>query len=220
MKRRVIDNIERDAIRHGWSNKCAYCRNEVDEDYHIDHIIPHSSGGSCDLNNLCLSCTVCNLRKTDTRLPIFYEGLLLAIANRRQHKIEEFINKKDTKEKVSNVKKSKLWTLPTTPYKVEQKEEFVPKSYDVNNYYCTLREKWVATIGGDWKHKPLEQVNMKGIFQRGSGYRVSRRVNKTLYRWHFSNLASAIRQRDKVFNMSKTMFENTYKDCLEDKQDA
>lgn len=201
MKRRVIDNIERDAIRHGWSNKCAYCRNEVDEVYHIDHIIPHSSGGSCDLNNLCLSCTVCNLRKTDTRLPIFYEGLLLAIANRKQHKIEEFINKKDTKE-------------------VKQKEEFVPKSYDVNNYYCIIRKKWVTTIGGDWKHKPLEQVNMKGIFQRGSGYRVSRKVNKKLYRWHCSNLASAIRQRDKVFNMSKTMFENTYKDCLEDKQDA
>ena len=201
MKRRVIDNIERDAIRHGWSNKCAYCRNEVDEDYHIDHIIPHSSGGSCDLNNLCLSCTVCNLRKTDTRLPIFYEGLLLAIANRKQHKIEEFINKKDTKE-------------------VKQKEEFVPKSYDVNNYYCIIRKKWVTTIGGDWKHKPLEQVNMKGIFQRGSGYRVSRKVNKKLYRWHCSNLASAIRQRDKVFNMSKTMFENTYKDCLEDVQDA
>ena len=201
MKRRVIDNIERDAIRHGWSNKCAYCRNEVDEVYHIDHIIPHSSGGSCDLNNLCLSCTVCNLRKTDTRLPIFYEGLLLAIANRKQHKIEEFINKKDTKE-------------------VKQKEEFVPKSYDVNNYYCIIRKKWVTTIGGDWKHKPLEQVNMKGIFQRGSGYRVSRKVNKKLYRWHCSNLASAIRQRDKVFNMSKTMFENTYKDCLEDVQDA
>ena len=201
MKRRVIDNIERDAIRHGWSNKCAYCRNEVDEVYHIDHIIPHSFGGSCDLNNLCLSCTVCNLRKTDTRLPIFYEGLLLAIANRKQHKIEEFINKKDTKE-------------------VKQKEEFVPKSYDVNNYYCILRKKWVTTIGGDWKHKPLEQVNMKGIFQRGSGYRVSRKVNKKLYRWHCSNLASAIRQRDKVFNMSKTIFENTYKDCLEVKQDA
>jgi len=201
MKRRVIDNIERDAIRHGWSNKCAYCRNEVDEVYHIDHIIPHSSGGSCDLNNLCLSCTVCNLRKTDTRLPIFYEGLLLAIANRKQHKIEEFINKKDTKE-------------------VKQKEEFVPKSYDVNNYYCIIRKKWVTTIGGDWKHKPLEQVNMKGIFQRGSGYRVSRKVNKKLYRWHCSNLASAIMQRDKVFNMSKTMFENTYKDCLEDVQDA
>jgi len=201
MKRRVIDNIERDAIRHGWSNKCAYCRNEVDEDYHIDHIIPHSSGGSCDLNNLCLSCTVCNLRKTDTRLPIFYEGLLLAIANRKQHKIEEFINKKDTKE-------------------VEQKEEFVPKSYDVNNYYCTLRKKWVTTIGGDWKHKPLEQVNMKGIFQVRSGYRVSRKVNKKLYRWHCSNLANAIRQRDRVFNMSVTVFENTYKDYLEDEHDA
>tara|TARA_R100001126_G_C4782864_1_gene127973 strand:+ start:51 stop:665 length:615 start_codon:yes stop_codon:yes gene_type:complete len=195
MKRIVIDKLKRDAIRHGWSNKCAYCRNEVDEDYHIDHIIPHSSGGSCDLNNLCLSCTACNLKKTDTRLPIFYEGLLLAIANRKQHKIKEFINKKDTKE-------------------VKQKEEFVPKSYDVITYYCTLRKKWVTKIGGDWKHKPLEQVNMKGISERGSGYRVSRRVNKTLYRWHCSNLENAIRHRDKIFNMSVTEFEDMYKKIM------
>lgn len=41
---------------------CQYCGTIAE---HIDHIIPLSKGGSCELDNLALSCQKCNLRKHD-----------------------------------------------------------------------------------------------------------------------------------------------------------
>lgn len=48
--------------------KCYYCNVKVDDEYHVDHIVPLSRGGSNDPSNLVISCPTCNLSKND-RLP-------------------------------------------------------------------------------------------------------------------------------------------------------
>jgi hypothetical protein len=50
---------------------CAYCRcaeRLMGVTFEIDHIIPESHGGSTDLENLCLSCPMCNRFKTNRLL--------------------------------------------------------------------------------------------------------------------------------------------------------
>ena len=42
---------------------CAYCGTECADDYHVDHMIPLSRGGSNGPENLCIACPSCNLRK-------------------------------------------------------------------------------------------------------------------------------------------------------------
>lgn len=89
-KRRNIPNCERSAILKAWKNKCAYCKG-VEGPFAIDHIIPFVDGGTCDIENLCLSCVKCNSMKSDTRLPKMYEGLLLSVAKRKAKKVRKLI---------------------------------------------------------------------------------------------------------------------------------
>ena len=42
---------------------CAYCGNTLLAGYHVEHRIPLIRGGSNSLENLCLACPTCNLRK-------------------------------------------------------------------------------------------------------------------------------------------------------------
>lgn len=43
--------------------KCAYCTADLrDREYHVEHIVPVSVGGSNNLYNLCVSCAPCNLK--------------------------------------------------------------------------------------------------------------------------------------------------------------
>ena len=86
--RRGIGKAERSAIASAWSNKCAYCEDQTTT-FEIDHIVPHADGGSCDLENLCLSCKSCNRRKRSMRLPKLYEGLLLKIAAKKAKEIRK-----------------------------------------------------------------------------------------------------------------------------------
>jgi hypothetical protein len=87
-QRRKLTQSEKNAIRHAWNNKCAYCRNEVAvNEYHIDHIVPKCAGGSCDIENLALSCLKCNSQKAGNRLPRMHEGLLLSTASRKAEKV-------------------------------------------------------------------------------------------------------------------------------------
>jgi hypothetical protein len=81
LARRAIGLAERGLIASAWNNKCAYCEDQATT-FEIDHIVPHADGGSCDLENLCLSCKSCNRRKGFMRLPKLYEGLLLKIASK------------------------------------------------------------------------------------------------------------------------------------------
>jgi hypothetical protein len=91
-ERRYIPEIERKAIHYAWNYKCAYCRCDVPyNDLHIDHVIPVSLGGSCDLLNLVSSCSSCNLTKKDTRLIDMYEGLILSRARDKYNKVKKYL---------------------------------------------------------------------------------------------------------------------------------
>jgi 5-methylcytosine-specific restriction endonuclease McrA len=46
---------------------CRYCGKLVGSDFHLDHIIPKSIGGTNDSDNLATACANCNLRKTEER---------------------------------------------------------------------------------------------------------------------------------------------------------
>ena len=92
-KRRSIEPKERRLLTNEWGAKCAYCEKQSGP-FAIDHIVPHSRGGSCDIENLCLSCVRCNQRKKDNPLPEFYEGLLLSIAARKAARIRKVLSSK------------------------------------------------------------------------------------------------------------------------------
>ena len=48
------------------SVRCYYCQNQTStNDVHFDHIIPLSKGGPHAVENLCASCSKCNLQKQD-----------------------------------------------------------------------------------------------------------------------------------------------------------
>lgn len=44
--------------------KCAYCGVLLGDDFHVDHRMPVSRGGSDEIENLCCACPPCNLRKS------------------------------------------------------------------------------------------------------------------------------------------------------------
>jgi 5-methylcytosine-specific restriction endonuclease McrA len=50
--------IERDGLR------CTYC-GDTDGPFHIDHKRPWSTGGTHDLDNICVACASCNLLKSN-----------------------------------------------------------------------------------------------------------------------------------------------------------
>lgn len=45
-------------------NKCVYCKKDVSNKYHVDHIMPLALGGRNDRKNLQITCPTCNLRKS------------------------------------------------------------------------------------------------------------------------------------------------------------
>lgn len=101
MTRRNISTVERRGIEQAWGYACAYCKSK-EGPFAVDHIVPHSKGGSCDLDNLCWACESCNARKHNDRLPIFYEGLLLAKAKRNAEKTRRYLKSKtDERPRVS-----------------------------------------------------------------------------------------------------------------------
>lgn len=55
---------------------CWWCGKPVGNDYHIDHRIPLSRGGSNDARNLCIACPHCNAEKHN-KLPHEWNGRLL-----------------------------------------------------------------------------------------------------------------------------------------------
>lgn len=64
------------AIAKSQKYRCAYCRIKITSaDWHVDHIIPVSRGGSDDPKNLQLTCASCNLRKKDKDPLVFARKL-------------------------------------------------------------------------------------------------------------------------------------------------
>lgn len=55
---------------------CWWCDASLANGYHIDHRIPLARGGTNRLNNLCLACPSCNVRK-GAKLPHEWNGRLL-----------------------------------------------------------------------------------------------------------------------------------------------
>lgn len=55
-------HTERDIERLWWfqSGLCYYCRQPLEQGYHVDHMDPLSRGGSNGPENLCLACGSCN----------------------------------------------------------------------------------------------------------------------------------------------------------------
>lgn len=55
--------------------KCYWCNTRVGNDYHVDHVVPLSRGGSNWPSNLVIACSTCNLSKQD-KLPMDFAGRL------------------------------------------------------------------------------------------------------------------------------------------------
>lgn len=67
---------EIDAIYKQQKGKCWWCGKSVKKEWHIDHRIPLSKGGTNDASNLVISCPKCNLRK-NSKLPHEFNGRLI-----------------------------------------------------------------------------------------------------------------------------------------------
>lgn len=61
-RRAIPADIRRGVVERDMG-RCVYCGVDAGQNFHLDHIIPRSRGGSDDLENLALSCAPCNLSK-------------------------------------------------------------------------------------------------------------------------------------------------------------
>lgn len=54
---------------------CYYCKTTIEGiKCHIDHVLPISRGGAHSIENLCVSCSKCNLSKNDSLLTEWFPG--------------------------------------------------------------------------------------------------------------------------------------------------
>ena len=64
IKRAKFSKEQREFIKKEQGDKCAKCKLELHEKYHIDHIEPLSAGGSNDRENLQALCVSCHIEKS------------------------------------------------------------------------------------------------------------------------------------------------------------
>ena len=84
MSRAYISEAKREDIFDLTNGECFYCDKKLCYDnrqkglrgaWHVDHLIPHSQGGSDDIGNLRAACADCNLSKSDnTEKETFEDG--------------------------------------------------------------------------------------------------------------------------------------------------
>ena len=68
-----MDARTRNLVRQRAGERCEYCRlpDWADEwPFHVDHIVARVHGGTKDLENICWSCTQCNLHKSSNIVSI------------------------------------------------------------------------------------------------------------------------------------------------------
>jgi 5-methylcytosine-specific restriction endonuclease McrA len=61
-----MDESTRDFVRDRANGRCEYCLLPEDADewpFHIDHVVAKQHGGDEHVENLCLACIRCNVRK-------------------------------------------------------------------------------------------------------------------------------------------------------------
>jgi len=63
IKKGVISKIINENILKYGTITCEACKNTCDANYHIDHIIPVSRGGTNEYHNLQVLCAKCNMQK-------------------------------------------------------------------------------------------------------------------------------------------------------------
>lgn len=63
------------ALYEQQNGHCWYCQAELGDNYHVDHFIPLSKGGTNDIGNIRLACPSCNQRKSN-KLPWEFGRLL------------------------------------------------------------------------------------------------------------------------------------------------
>ena len=132
-RRKILGDMEKVTLKGLWGNKCAYC--EVKQDNLVlDHIIPFSKGGSCELENLAPSCRKCNSRKRDNELPDFYLALILSIAKDKASRARRSVKQKKNRQKNKSKK---------TPCKARNKTKHVRgrRNNDIQDMWPMLPEK-------------------------------------------------------------------------------
>ncbi len=66
-RRRRLTSMERRIVLHRDGYRCRWCGSPYDLE--LDHIVPFSKGGACDLSNLQTLCSTCNKRKGAKEYP-------------------------------------------------------------------------------------------------------------------------------------------------------
>jgi 5-methylcytosine-specific restriction endonuclease McrA len=70
-----VDDAKRNRRRlvDAFGLACWYCGLDLAfREYHVDHILPKSNGGTDKLSNLAIACTFCNYAKSGRPLDEFY----------------------------------------------------------------------------------------------------------------------------------------------------
>ena len=57
--------VNENKLINEWDGYCGICKEKVEKNYHIDHIIPLSKGGSHSQENLQITHPSCNFRKSN-----------------------------------------------------------------------------------------------------------------------------------------------------------
>jgi hypothetical protein len=80
----VLEHVNRTKLREMYDNKCVYCGKELQDKFHIDHLLPvnryRKIGKKCphSYNNCVPACSSCNCEKHD-KMPL--EFIWLKIEN-------------------------------------------------------------------------------------------------------------------------------------------
>jgi len=100
----VEDSLTLDDVMYTFAisgGECVYCRT-VTQDYHLEHIVPLSRGGSNSIENITTSCASCNIAKRDEAVLMWFvrdnpentEGIasvILELSKRKGVSIPEII---------------------------------------------------------------------------------------------------------------------------------
>ncbi len=71
---RYIPEYVRQQVFLACQGQCFYCRKNLEFGWHVDHLTPHSQGGSNEAGNLVAACAPCNQSRGAKAIRKFGEG--------------------------------------------------------------------------------------------------------------------------------------------------